>query len=130
MKWLFRKRKEREIHTVETMIRMYCRAKHHTKGTLCESCAEVFSYATMKYNRCVFGEQKPVCTVCPVHCYNKDMRERIRVIMRFAGPRMILHHPVMAIDHLILQRWSRKNMPVFLKRVKKKKGTGMRQKIA
>ncbi len=121
MKFFFRGRKEREIRTLETMIRMYCRAKHHPEKDLCDSCADIFSYATLKYHHCVFGENKPVCTVCPVHCYNREKREKIREIMRFSGPRMIIRHPVMAVDHLILQHWSKKQMPFFLERIRKKK---------
>jgi hypothetical protein len=29
------------------------------------------------------------------------MRERIREVMRYSGPRMLLSHPLMAIRHLI-----------------------------
>jgi hypothetical protein len=29
------------------------------------------------------------------------MREKIRDVMRYAGPRMLLTHPVMAIAHLL-----------------------------
>ena len=130
MRFIFRSRKEREINTVEIMIRMYCKTRHHSGGELCDSCTAVYSYATMKYHHCVFGEIKPVCNVCPVHCYNKTMREKIREIMRFSGPRMILYHPVMAIDHLIRQHWSKKNMPVFLQRINKKNQKKNNQKIA
>jgi hypothetical protein len=125
MIYFFRKRKEREIETVRTMIAMYCKAHHHPEEDLCEECAGIFSYASMKYHRCLFGEDKPVCTVCPVHCYTKEYREKIRKIMRYSGPRMILHHPLMAIDHLLLEHWSKKNLPRFLQRVnsgKKKNG--------
>ncbi|HHJ10007.1 MAG TPA: nitrous oxide-stimulated promoter family protein [Bacteroidetes bacterium] len=118
--FFLKNREEREIRTLKTMIRMYCKAKHHPEGYLCDSCAEVLSYAAMKYHRCMFGKNKPVCSVCPVHCYNHVMRKRIREIMRFSGPRMIFNHPVMAIEHLLVQRWSKKNMPLFLKRVRGK----------
>jgi len=30
-----------------------------------------------------------------------DKREKIRAVMRFSGPRMIFHHPVAAIRHVI-----------------------------
>ena len=30
-----------------------------------------------------------------------DMREKIRQVMRFSGPRMIFHHPLMALRHVI-----------------------------
>jgi hypothetical protein len=29
------------------------------------------------------------------------MRENIRKVMRYAGPRMIYHHPIMALRHLL-----------------------------
>jgi hypothetical protein len=29
------------------------------------------------------------------------MRERVRVAMRYAGPRMLFRHPIMALLHLI-----------------------------
>jgi hypothetical protein len=32
------------------------------------------------------------------------MRERVRQVMRFAGPRMLLHHPLLAIAHLLKER--------------------------
>ena len=121
MGYLLKKRKEREIITVKTMIRMYCRTHHHPEEELCEECAAVFSYASMKYHRCLFGEVKPVCTVCPVHCYTREMREKIRRIMRYSGPRMILYHPVMAVDHLLLERWSKKNLPRFMQKASKRK---------
>ena len=118
MGYVFKKRKEREIVTVKTMIRMYCRAHHHPEGEMCESCAKVFSYASMKYHRCLFGADKPVCTVCPVHCYNREMREQIRRIMRYSGPRMVLRHPLMALDHLLLERRSKRRMFLYMNRVK------------
>ena len=35
------------------------------------------------------------------HCYKPEMRERIRQVMRYSGPRMITKHPVAAIRHLL-----------------------------
>ncbi len=127
---IFAKRKEREIATVKVMIRMYCKAHHHPEGEMCESCAEVFSYASLKYHRCLFGEDKPVCEVCPVHCYSRQMREKIRGIMRYSGPRMILHHPLMAFDHLFLLRRSKRKLPYYLKKIKLRKNAGQDRKSA
>ncbi len=130
MKFLFTTRKEREIRTVKTMIQMYCKVKHHHPKGLCDSCAEIFSYASMKYHRCLFGEDKPVCSVCPVHCYSPEKREQIREIMRFSGPRMLFYHPVMAMNHLLLKRWSKENMPAFSLRVKSIREKKGKHKIA
>jgi hypothetical protein len=29
------------------------------------------------------------------------MRETIRIVMRYAGPRMLVYHPILAIQHLL-----------------------------
>ena len=46
-------------------------------------------------------EDKPACKQCPVHCYQPKPREEMKVIMRWAGPRMLWHHPILAVRHLI-----------------------------
>ncbi len=93
-------RRVRELKTIEVMIRMYC--AHHCGGKpLCPNCTELLDYAMRRLERCVFGDAKPNCAKCTVHCYNQDMRERTRVVMRWAGPRMLLRHPVLGIRHLL-----------------------------
>ncbi len=32
------------------------------------------------------------------------MRERVRVVMRYAGPRMLFRHPILAVRHLLDER--------------------------
>lgn len=91
-------RGEREKATVETMIRMYCRAHHG--GDLCDRCTELRDYAFARIDGCPLGLEKPRCDRCTTHCYMADMRESIREVMRYSGPRMMLHHPVMAIRHM------------------------------
>lgn len=95
-----RRRRDRELATIRAMIRMYCR-DHHARDGLCEDCASLDAYASRRLLRCVFGAAKPTCANCTVHCYRDDMRERVRVVMRYAGPRMLLRHPVLAIAHMI-----------------------------
>lgn len=98
-------RRARALKTIETMLRMYCRAHHHEHGEpFCRDCGALFEYARRRVERCVFGDAKPTCANCVVHCYKADMRERIRLVMRWAGPRMMLRHPVMAIVHLLEER--------------------------
>ncbi len=91
---------EREKKTVEHMIVLWCRHHHGGKG-LCEDCQSLLSYARARLDHCKFGEQKTKCHKCPVHCYRKDMREKIREVMRYSGPRMLLHHPIEAILFLL-----------------------------
>lgn len=82
------------------MIELYCR-KNHGVRTLCAECEELSSYCDARLDHCRFGEKKPTCKKCPVHCYKPDMREKIRQVMRFSGPRMIIYHPLSAIKHLM-----------------------------
>ena len=91
---------EQEKQTVEQMIRLYCRKKEGNE-TLCPQCREVLEYAHARLSRCPFGEKKGTCRLCTIHCYKPEMRERMREIMRWAGPRMLLYHPVAAIRHLL-----------------------------
>lgn len=100
------KKREDEKETVSLMIRLYCRKNHKTKE-LCSECAELDRYARERSDRCPFMENKTFCSNCKVHCYKPEMREKIRKVMRFSGPRMMLYHPVMAIMHLILTKKSK-----------------------
>ena len=90
---------EKEKQTVEQMIRLYCRKKEGN-GTLCPQCRELLEYAQTRLSRCPFGDGKSTCRICTVHCYKPEMRDRMRVVMRWAGPRMLFYHPVAAIRHL------------------------------
>jgi len=56
---------------------------------------------------CPFKEGKPVCSACSIHCYKPAMREGIRQVMRYAGPRMLLRHPLLTLAHF-LDRMARK----------------------
>lgn len=95
-------RRKRELKIIETMVRIYCRGHRHGDGKgLCSDCAALFDYATRRLQRCVFGDAKPTCANCLVHCYTADRREQVRTIMRWSGPRMLLRHPVLAVLHMI-----------------------------
>ncbi len=94
-------KREREKKMVSEMIALYCRKNHGTKGTLCPECAALNMYARQRSDKCPFMETKTFCSNCKVHCYKPEMREKIRAVMRFSGPRMIFHHPVAAIRHVI-----------------------------
>ncbi len=84
------------------MIALYCKKHHHPKkGELCEECKELSSYCHYRLSLCPHGDNKPFCSNCKIHCYDKAHRERIREVMRFSGPRMMFHHPVLAVSHLI-----------------------------
>ena len=90
----------RQERTVAAMIRLYCQGQEHGGQPLCSDCQELLDYALLRLERCPFAPNKPTCDRCPVHCYGPAMRERVRAAMRYAGPRMLLRHPWMAIAHL------------------------------
>jgi hypothetical protein len=94
-------RMNRERRTVEAMIGVYCRGQHGTKGELCAECKALRSYARQRLEKCPFQEGKTTCAKCPVHCYKPGMREGIRAVMRYAGPRMLYRHPIMTLQHMI-----------------------------
>lgn len=94
---------------MEQMIKLYCR-KNHGGKTLCPACRELLEYALQRSDKCPFMESKTFCSNCKVHCYKQDMREWIRTVMAFSGPRMIFHHPVMAIRHLIESKKEKKRL--------------------
>lgn len=93
-------KREREKRTVARMIRLYCKKKHGTREKLCPDCEALSQYAAQRSDKCPFMETKTFCSNCRVHCYKPEMREKIREVMRFSGPRMIFYHPIMAIRHV------------------------------
>ena len=89
-------KREREKAMVSEMIALYCKKRHHTHGMLCPDCAALRDYACQRSDRCPFMEP--------------EMREKIRAVMRFSGPRMIFHHPILAIRHVIETKKEQKKL--------------------
>ena len=94
-------RLEREKRTVQVMVELYCRDHHHPEATLCPECQELLDYALGRISACPFAADKPTCARCTIHCYRPETRQRIRLVMRYAGPRMLWRHPLLAMQHLI-----------------------------
>lgn len=107
--------RKRELATISAMLRMYCRAHHGrsaaTESGLCPECSAVRAYAWRRLERCVFAEDKPTCVKCKVHCYSAAMRERVRRVMRWAGPRLLLRHPLLALHHWLAGRRAAPELP-------------------
>jgi hypothetical protein len=99
------RRLEREERTITAMVRMYCRDHQHASGAassdLCPECAELMAYARRRLAACRYAAAKPTCATCPTHCYRPEMREQVRVVMRYSGPRMLREHPLLALAHLV-----------------------------
>lgn len=93
-------KRRREEALLNEMIRLYCRKRHGSRGELCDECRELAAYAHERIEKCPFTQTKTFCSACPVHCYRRQMREKIKEVMRFSGPRMLIYHPIMAIRHM------------------------------
>lgn len=97
------RRLAREHRTIAAMIHIYCQKKHGSRRRqLCSECQEMLEYATVRLEKCPFGGEKSTCANCAVHCYRPDMRQRVREIMRFAGPYMMFRHPYLSFMHLVV----------------------------
>ncbi len=136
---VLKRKREREQEIVSQMIALYCKGNHSAhrsvslrerggemrqmregvalrergsgeRWDLCPECAELEAYAHARSERCPFMEEKTFCSNCTVHCYRPEMRERIRTVMRYAGPRMLFHHPVMAMRHMIESQRERRRV--------------------
>ena len=95
------------------MVALYCRDNHEADAGelagapgdagdgLCPECEELLEYARLRLEKCRYGADKPTCANCETHCYKPAMRERVREVMRYSGPRMLKHHPVLAVAHLV-----------------------------
>ncbi len=96
-----RPRRSRERQTITAMLEIYCQDQHASKGNLCEECQELLEYSLSRLELCPYQEDKPTCAKCPVHCYKPAMREKVRLVMRYAGPRMLRRHPGLTVRHLL-----------------------------
>ena len=112
-------RKESEGKVVAKMIQIYCRAHHASENRdsivagskkrrsnyrceyLCDECADLLEYAQKRITECPYSKNKPFCSRCKIHCYNDGMRRRIRAVMRYSGPRMLLYSPRLVVKHFL-----------------------------
>ncbi len=105
---------EREKETIKRMVELYCWRRHGSRrGELCPECKRLLEYAFSRLDLCPFGEDKPTCKKCPVHCYRPDMRERVKSVMRYSGPRLLIYDPLGWLFHEIKEKFqSKKQRPL------------------
>lgn len=111
-------RLSREFLTMQRMVEIWCRDKHGgdiERHGLCTDCSDFLDYAHRRLEKCPYGEDKPTCAKCPIHCYKRAQRELARDIMRYAGPRMTLRHPWLSLMHLV-DKARRVEHPMALRR--------------
>lgn len=94
---------ELEKKVLYQMVFLYCRDHGHVSPP-CKHCEDLISYGYQRLSGCVFGIEKPFCSNCTIHCYHPEMRTQIKTVMKYSGPRIIFHHPILAIMHLVKGR--------------------------
>ena len=104
------RRREREKRTIYQMVAIYCAGNHEAASrtetsfsgeAMCPDCKAIDDYCVLRTERCRSMDRKTNCEECGNHCYAPVERERIRAVMRYAGPRMLWHHPAAALRHLL-----------------------------
>ena len=94
-------RLRREFRTLEHMTGIYCPDHHGADNDgPCGECRDFLAYAEQRLLKCPYGQDTPTCAKCPIHCYKRVQKEQARVIMRYAGPRMMFRHPWLSMLHL------------------------------
>lgn len=93
----------KEKSVIYRMITIYCKGHKHLshKGGLCTECEELKDYAMVRTDRCPYMETKTFCSKCRVPCYKPIMKEQIRNVMRYSGPRLLIYHPILTIKHFV-----------------------------
>jgi hypothetical protein len=120
------KRARADTRLLGDFARIYCRGVHKTASRtplvsdaaelgvygrrppeVCEECAALLRYAERRRAFCP-KDPKPFCSHCDTHCYSAQLRDRMREVMRYAGPRSVLHgHAIDGVRHLIEGRKAR-----------------------
>jgi len=103
--------RSRERKTITAMIALYCRQQHASAGEFCADCAALADYAAQRLEKCPFGDDKPTCAKCPIHCYKPERRAQVREVMHYAGPRLLRRRPLLAIHHLLADRKPAPELP-------------------
>lgn len=104
------KKRKQERETVREIVKIYCHGHHHKRAAgeeLCADCQKIADYADERIAKCPRMDIKTFCNVCPIHCYAPKERAEIQQIMKYGGPRMLLHHPLMTLRHMLIQ-WETK----------------------
>jgi len=101
---IFANRMQREAKTIKVMTAIYCRHHHKLAVSDCPSCLEIYNYVLDRLHYCPYQGGKTSCKNCPIYCYKPSMKEMVKKVMRYAGPRMVLRHPVLTLFHFIDDR--------------------------
>ena len=91
---------QKEEEVVTLMINLYYKKNKDARGKT-EERDDLLNYVRHRLSVCPFGDNKTFCSNCKIHCYKPEYREKIKKVMRYSGPRMLMYHPIIAIRHLV-----------------------------
>lgn len=91
---------------ISEMIHLYVRRKLHLRQMPPEYVA-LEAYCLARLDACKFADAKPKCVDCKVHCYEPAMRKRVKEVMRWAGPWMLLYHPVDTFKYMFVYKYGK-----------------------
>lgn len=107
----------KEMEVVDLMIDIYYKKQIRLDEGKNVEKKDLINYCHYRLSKCPFKDNKPFCSNCKIHCYDKIHQELIRKVMRYSGPRMMIYHPIIAIRHLIESSKNKK----MIKRKEKEK---------
>lgn len=114
----YEKMLNREKKMVVYMVGIYCSGHHKTGNGLCPDCTQVKELVFSHLTNCPFQEKKSACGRCGLRCYAANAKATVEPVMTYAGPRMAVQHPGLALHHL----WDGRRAPGKFPAREKKQG--------
>ena len=91
----------REKKMVDAMAEIYCQDHHRSNNLFCEKCNELREYSKDRLDNCRYQENKPVCGICGLKCYNPKFKNEAERMFTYSGPRMFFKHPLLSLPHIL-----------------------------
>lgn len=91
------KKRQKEMESMRLILDIY--EKGHPEER--EEIEAIRKYSMERIQKCPKMATKTYCSNCEIHCYRAEFREKVRKIMRYAGPRLLLKKPSFVIDHAL-----------------------------
>lgn len=102
-------RRQKKHDIVVQMVDIYCSGNKHKldENGKCADCDLLLRYSKSRTDRCPYINETLFCSNCPTPCYRPDMKERMRDLMKYAGPRLFFKRPFTVIWHMIYDYFTR-----------------------
>ncbi len=98
--------RQQEAHTVACMIQIYCRGRHRKKQ-LCPSCQELLEITRLHLSECPPEDDRPFFSSHTIQCFKPEQREEIEQMLGYSGPRLLWHHPMIAIRYMVTMSYEK-----------------------